>query len=208
MTAAPAPATAVTAPGTPSGYAVTVPAAWDRVPLDDGARERAVRRIVARGFAGRDDRPLLRAAVERELLSAAAEAASRGGLELHLAARPVAGVVVPASLLVHVLPPEAVGAPGAAGLAAALTTGADPAAVTVVELPAGPAVRRRRTLPAVAGEDGARPGSVVVDHFVPLPGAAAGPPTVLVLTGSTPRVPWEEGVVVLLDAVARTLRWT
>ncbi|GAA0300620.1 hypothetical protein [Kineococcus aurantiacus] len=172
------------------GYRLAVPAWWDRVDLTapEPERQRVVTDLVARQFRGRDDAPLARRDVTRLLLEQVRHAHEVGGLELHLSARAVAGVVVPVSLLVHALPADAVHAePGFE----TWTTGA------------GTGVRRRREQHLDGGPEGPV-ATTVVEHRVPAPVAAG---TWLALTTSTVSGPLADPVAGLADAVAATLRW-
>ncbi|WP_432508775.1 hypothetical protein [Kineococcus auxinigenes] len=182
------------------GYRLTVPAAWDRVDLTSPHRDRVVRDLVARQFAGLDDQPVARRRATALLLEQVSRAHDLGGLEAHLSVRPVGGVVVPASLLVHALP----GRPGPRELHERLSGSGD---VTVSRLPAGDAVRRRRTTGAGQGADDAA-RCCLLEHFVPVPAAPGLPPAVLVLAGTTVPGPLEEPLVELFDVIARSLRWT
>lgn len=177
------------ASGPVRGYRLAVPGWWDRVDLTSPHREQVVEQLVARQFRGLDDAPLARRNTSRMLVEQVRDAHRLGGLELHVSARAVAGVVLPASLLVHVVPADAVHADeGFLPWSAA----------------AGPGLRRRREQPL--GGDG-DPGATVVEFRVPAP-VATPEPTWLALTASTTSGVLADHLVGLFDAVATTLRWT
>ena len=181
-----------TAPAPPTGYRLAVPAWWDRVDLTSPHREDVVERIVARQFRGIDDAPLARREATRLLQDQVRQAHDVGGLELHLSVRAVAGVVLPASLLVHVVPADAV--PVGEG-ATAWTGGAG----------AGTRRRRERLL------DGGTAGPVattVLEHHVPVPAGLTPVPALLALTATTTSGALADHLVGLFDAIAATLRWT
>ncbi|MFJ6982528.1 MULTISPECIES: hypothetical protein [unclassified Streptomyces] len=199
--------TTSTAP--PADYRILLPEGWFRLHVEPGRRERSVDALLDRRFAGVDDAPHIKRLVREKLLEQAAAAFEGGGIELYLSLQEAGPLTIPASLLISLLPPRP-DRPTPLELAAALGSGGTEA--SVVDLPAGTAVRTRRTTggpdhPAPQAAYG-RPDeslpSVTVDFQVPVPGTNAH----LLLTFSTPLVQIAEAMVELFDAVAASLAWT
>lgn len=76
--------------------------------------------------------------------------------------------------------------------------------VTVVDLPAGSAVRVRALRRSGADDDGSDLLIDVVEHWIPVPGTA----DVLVLKGSTPCLDVGDELAAAFDEIAGSLAWT
>jgi len=141
--------------------------------------------------------------VERTLLDSSRAAAEGGGLEMYVSTEVVAGVPLAISLVVTVLSaPASAGDTPMAELVREL--GQDGSEVTLVELAAGRAVRRRRTdRPREIADLGAPDDSVLVDFFVPVPGHDA----LVLLSFSTPLLPLADALAEFFEAIAGTARW-
>jgi hypothetical protein len=182
--------------GTVSGYRLVVPDGWYPIDLEPGGRERSVAALVKRQFAGIDNAPHLKAQARQQLLAQTEAAQAAGGLEMFLSLQQVAGIPLAASLVTFLVPSPGSAVVTAADLAQSLT--GDERRVTVVDLPAGRAVRvLRRT----ATEDG--PASATLEIFVPVPHNGEW----LLLSFATPLGPLVPALTKLFDAICTTLRW-
>jgi hypothetical protein len=179
-----------------AGYRLVVPDGWFAVDLDPGRRELSVAALVKRQFAGIDNAPHLKAQAREQLLAQALAAHAAGGLEMFLSLDPVAGVPLAASLVIFLVPASGSHWVTAADLARSLM--GEERRVTVVELPAGQAVRTagRRSSP---GE----PESATLEVFIPVPHNGEW----LLLSFATPVSPLVPALSKLFDAICATLRW-
>lgn len=201
----------------PADYQLLLPEGWFRVHIEPQRRQQSVDALVERQFKGIDNAPQLKAQLRQEMTGQAARAFDEGGIELYLSLQQAGPFTVPASLLVALgLPPQGGRLPALDDIAARLAAEAkDSQEVSVVELPAGPALRvreeydparDRQAVKAVKTEkdaDYALP-SVTLDYQVQVPGAEA----ILLLTFSTPLIQIADAMVDLFDAVAGSLSWT
>lgn len=204
--------------GTPPAAVVDVrlvlPDHWWAIPLQPlEARERSVERLVERQFAGVDDQPLLRADMRRQLLAQAETAAASDARMLALSLQEVAGIPVPASLVVHWIdvPADPEGTPGDGSLLLGLQQEFQPApgaplqpgfALDLARLPAGTVLRRVHEQPAEL--EGAEPmPSLVADYWLERPDGAG----LVQLAFGTPMSPLREPLLGLFDAIAGALRW-
>ncbi len=182
-----------------TGYRLVVPDGWFCVDLDPAWRERAAKALTARQFAGLDNAPHLKAQARRELLDRAEAAYAAGGLEMFLSLAQIAGLPLPASLVIFLVPPPDDGCTvGPRELARSLE--GDGRQASVVDLPAGTAVRLLRHAEA-AGQD--QPASPTLEVFVPVPGGGGW----LLLSFTTPLGPLAAAMIKLFDAICTTLRW-
>lgn len=180
-------------------YALVVPADWWRIDLTaaDGTAGQ-VTRLVQRLAGSADLQATLRHELVQHLQAAAEQAASRGGVDLYLAAGGPAGGLLAASLLVTVTPQDVGAEHSLRLLQTAVGEGAGSA--SVVELDRRPAVRvERHEQPEDLGFGG-RP-SLVVQYTVPLPGV------VVLLSFATPLLALAEPLTAVFDAVAETVRF-
>lgn len=199
-----------------NGYTLVVPDDWFSIELEPGRAERDVARLVNRQFAGIDNAPHLKAQARRDLMERAEAAGKAGGVEMFLSLMQVAGVPIAASLTTYLVPPPA-SAVSPDELAAALARDGDQ--VTVVDLPAGRAVRVVRDSAAppewsgnsapVPGQAGPEAPAAALDSrevqvFVPVPGGGAW----LLLAFAAPLAPLAPAMTGLFDAVSQTLRWS
>jgi len=182
--------------GNVSGYRLVVPDGWFAVDLEPGRRERSVAALVKRQFAGIDNAPHLKAQARRELLAQAEAAHEAGGLEMFLSLQQIAGIPLTASLVVFLVPPPGTGAVTTQELARSLSS--DERRVTVVDLPAGEAVRVLSHLSSPDQSD-----SATLKVFVPVPHTGEW----LLLTFATPLGPLFPALTKLFDAICTTLRW-
>lgn len=176
----------------PSDYQLTVPEGWVRVDLQPGVREPALARLVDRQFRGVDNAPQLKEQARDQFLRVAQYAYNNGGLELYVSLQTAAGLPLPASLVVTLTPPpdkETLRVPPDR-LAESLADGGG--RVTLVDLPAGPAVRVRR-----------QAESATLDIHVTVPESGS----YLILSFSTPLNQLADAMADLFDSIAGTLRW-
>jgi hypothetical protein len=186
----------------PRHLSFVTPSTWWRIPLPDpDARRRSVEALVKRQFAALDDQLLLRRSASDEIAAAAEAAAANSGLEMYMSTELIGGVPLGISLVVTWIPAaETTG--GLPALAAQFGENGDE--TTVLELPVGRVVRRRRTArPPEADRLGAVDDSVLVDFLVPSP-ADDG---FILLSFSTPLLPLAEPLAELFEAVASTAQW-
>ncbi|GAA4993558.1 hypothetical protein [Kineococcus glutinatus] len=172
-------------------YALLLPQGWERIDLAPQRRAADVDALLRRQFDGVRTQEGLVEGLRTELLAQAARAAQVGGVDLHLSLMRAGVVLLPASLLVSVLPPGA----GLGGDA----TGAR---ARRVALPAGEALRRQRIVPATQGPLGITGEALVLEHLVAMPDAAGGS---LLLTFSSPMTALAEPLLELFDAIAAGL---
>ncbi|MGK5531647.1 hypothetical protein [Streptomyces sp. URMC 129] len=197
-------------PAPPSSYRVITPTDWFRIPLlSTDKRNRAVQTLVDMTYPNRDQDAARRHDLKELLGTVVADAAQRDGVELYLSTQGIVGVPIPATLLVTAepedpehpvrLPPEML----ADGIRDKYGEGA---AVSVVALPSGPAVRcRRQELTPDAKELGQpeeRPNTLL-EFYLPVPHTGAW----LLLTFSTPIPELADAQVEMFDAIAGSLRW-
>ncbi|ELP64241.1 hypothetical protein STRTUCAR8_04620 [Streptomyces turgidiscabies Car8] len=198
----------------PADYQLLLPEGWFRVHIEPERREQSVDALVERQFKGIDNAPQIKAQLRQELIGQATKAFDEGGIELYLSLQQAGPFTVPASLLIALgLPPQGRRLPALDEIAGGLAAeGNDSREVSVVELPAGPALRVReefnpaRDRPPVGAEKEAEYAlpSVTLDYQVQVPRAEA----ILLLTFSTPLVQIADAMVDLFDAVAGSLSWT
>jgi hypothetical protein len=206
-----------------TGYTLVVPDGWFSVKLEAGRLERAVARLVDRQFAGVDNAPHLKAQARQELVARGEAARKSGGVETFLSLMQVGGLPIAASLTTYLVP-AAAGQVGPDDLVGALAR--DGGEVTVVDLPAGRAVRiLRDSAPpadwtvaaqrATSGWDAPGPAgaqdlaqalaSREVQVFVPVPGGGGA---WLLLAFAAPLGPLAPAMSKLFDAISQTLRWS
>jgi hypothetical protein len=176
-------------PGIPRDYAIVLPDSWCQIPLEPGSRERAIRELVIKQFAGQGSVPERKAQLRR-ILAERAEAAWRaGGIELYLSLLASGSLPLAASLVIRMVPPPSAGSLSPEELVATYGTEGRPAEIR--KLGAGAAVF---TQP--------QPGSLDVHVQVPDSGAW------LLLAFATPVEALAEPMLALFTAIAQTLRWT
>lgn len=188
----------------PVDFRLTLPAGWVRLPLDDRAAE--VVALVAKRHSARlpvEQQETARPALARMLTLSVEQGRQAGGLDLLLSIDPVQGVTVPAVCLVSYVDPDEDGT-GSLPLERLLEQLSGPGVTTsVVELPAGPAVRRAGTRTEVAGEGGEVLEVTEVAYWLRVPGR----PGLLALTFSTAVPELAEALSLLFDAMAETFWW-
>jgi hypothetical protein len=190
-----------------TGYKLVVPDDWFSINLEPGQAERDAARLVSRQFAGIDNAPHLKAQARRELTERADAARKAGGVEMFLSLMQIMGIPIAASLTTYLVPSP----PGAVSpddLAPLLARDGDQ--VTVVDLPAGRAVRIVRDSDAPPEWSGGDvPAQALVSRevqvFVPVPGDGG---VWLLLAFSAPLAPLAPVMTNLFDGVSRTLRWS
>jgi hypothetical protein len=192
----------------PSGYALTLPPGWERIPVRDGS-DAAIRDILDRAFADlpQDKYGPFRRELEAALKQHVCEAKEAHGLDLYLPVDGIRGLPVAASFVVAHLSPERPGGDEAVAVIAALADGHD--GTTPAEVASAPALRRERT----AAADPGRQHNVDlptrrVDYVVPVP---ANGGWLLVSFSVAVDESAAEGLagalVDLFDAIVSTLRW-
>lgn len=195
---------------------VTLPEDWWVIPLSDEAKTReAVRGLLRRQFSGIEDRPLFQSQLRAELLGQAAQAAQSGGRLLAISLTEVAGVPVPASMVLSWIDPP-VGDrhdPGDVLMNLRDALYPDPAArlpaghsLDLARLPPGSTLRHLH-LPLTlsqAGPDSA-PGvpSFVADYWLERPDGAG----LVQFAFGSPMVAIQASMVELFDAIVSAIRW-
>ncbi|WP_181801654.1 hypothetical protein [Streptomyces shenzhenensis] len=196
----------------PSDYRLAVPDGWERIVLDSPERwAHRIDKLVKRGLRRTQATPQLEAALAERMRAQAEAAQANGGVEMYVVNQILGQVPVSAGLVVTVLRPSPGTEAGDLGdIARALALGADAAAddVTLVDLPAGPAVRHRYLRrPAADDPDGNKLAVAHLDVYLAVPHSDLR----LLLSFSTPAAPplepLVEALVGLFDSVARTLQW-
>jgi hypothetical protein len=176
----------------PSDYRLTVPEEWYRIALEPGVREPTIAKVIDQQFRGVGNASQLRGNARGQLLRVAQHAYGNGGMELYVSLQTAGGFPLPASLVVTLTPPHDDPAVLVTPERLAKTLGNSLGQVTIVELPAGQAVRVRR-----------RAEATILDVYVPVPESGA----YLVLSFSTPLDALADAMIGLFDSVASTLRW-
>lgn len=196
----------------PSDYRLAVPDGWDRIVLDSPERwAHRIDKLVKRGLRRTQATPQLEAALAERMRAQAEAAQANGGVEMYVVNQVLGQVPVSAGLVVTVLRPSPGTEAGDLGdIARSLALRADAAAddVTLVDLPAGPAVRHRYLRrPAADDPDGNKLAVAHLDVYLAVPHSDQR----LLLSFSTPTAPplepLVEALVTLFDSVARTLQW-
>ena len=184
----------------PLSLNLITPATWWRIPLPDPkARHRSVEALVERQFNSLDEDLQLRRSTSTEIKAAADAAAAASGLELYMSTETIEGVPLGISLVVTYLPWAET---SLAELAAAFAENGEE--TTIIDLPAGPALRRRRTArPPEAERLGATDDSVLVDFMLPSPSDDG----LMLLSFSSPLLPLAEPLAEMFEAVACTATW-
>ena len=194
----------------PADYRLLLPDGWFRVRIDPEGRERSIDALVDRQFEGIDNAPHIKRQLRDSLHAQAVAAYESGGIELYLSLQQAAPLTIPASLLITLVTPLPTGSlPSLTDLANLLVDGGGEA--SLVELPAGEAVRVRRetgqpgrpTPPGASGQADEMLPAVTLDYQLPVPATQAH----LLLTFSTPLVQIGDAMVELFDAVAGSLTW-
>ncbi|MEV0639650.1 hypothetical protein AB0I77_32890 [Streptomyces sp. NPDC050619] len=190
----------------PSDYRIAVPEGWERIVLDPDRWTHRIDKLVNRGLRRTQATPQLKAALADRLREQAAAAHANGGVEMYLVNQVIGQVPVSAGLVVTVLqPPPGTAAGDLSDIA--LSLGARGADVTLVDLPAGPAVRHlHRRRPAPGDPDGNSLTVTHLDVYLAVPHSEQR----LLLSFSTPMTPVEplaDALVSLFDSIARTLQW-
>ncbi len=190
-------------PGRPKDYQLVLPDGWFRIDVRPGIRKRAIKTLLDRQFLGIENAAQLKDQTAARLMEMAKAAYQTGGIEIYICQQDVLGVPVPASLVVTLTPPAADGqAVTVEQLAEIFRADED---VSVIQLPAGPAVRsRRRTIPGEGDPSGNTSPVTNLEIHVPVP-ASGG--SYLVLAFSTNMDTLADSLVALFDAIAGTLRW-
>lgn len=202
-----------------TGYALVLPPAWRRIPVQRGTRP-AIRGVVdevlRRVSAGvsRDSLTPVRIELERQLSEMAKQARSAGGIDLYLPVEYTHGVTITASFVVSqvTLPGPPGELPGAgqadtAQFVAYLTSAEGDASPIEV---AGAAAARKESVAAADPADQIAYGSRRVDYMLPVPGQPRG---LLVVAFSTigdgnPDGKFAKLMVELFDAIMTTFRWS
>ncbi|MFF4506629.1 hypothetical protein [Streptomyces sp. NPDC001401] len=190
-------------PAPPSDYRLAVPEGWERVVLDPDRWGYRIDKLVNRGLRRTQATPQLKAALAERMREQAAAAHANGGVEMYLVNQVIGQVPVSAGLVVTLLrPPPGTAAGELSDLA--LSLGRGDGEVTLVDLPASPAVRHRyRRLPAADDPDGNKLPVTHLDIHLAVPHSEQR----LLLSFSTPMEPLADALVTLFDSIARTLQW-
>lgn len=194
---------------------VVLPDHWWAIPLQPAqARERSVDALVARQFRGTDNQPLLRVDTRRQLLAQAQDAADSDARLLALSLLAVAGVPVPASLVVHWIDlPQIPGVrPGDGTPLVDLQHELQPAPgaelpagyqLDLGRMPAGTVLRRVHDRLAGLVADEASVPSLVADYWLERPDGRG----LVQLAFATPMVGLRQSLLELFDAIAGAVRW-
>ena len=196
-----------------TALSVVLPPTWWWIPLSpDGARVRAVDKLVDTQFKGVDDQPILKRHLRDQLLEATTSAFQGQGRVMAISLHRVGDIPVPATMTIYDvrtgMSPPGVGMTPLemvqGHLAARDDTGAGPSEDRdTAEVNAGPVLRRvvERQPSEDAGDD--EQPMLVADYWVQNPSADG----VAKVTFSTPLVPLREAMVELFDAVLGTAAW-
>jgi hypothetical protein len=177
----------------PGDYRLILPDGWFRIDLEPGSREKSVAALVERQFHGADNAPHLKREARQKLLATADNAFRSGGIELYVSLQTAAGFPLSAALVVTLTPPhEQDQVMVTPDRLAEILVGSG-RQVSIMDLPAGQAVRVRSEHPPVTN----------LDIHVPVPGSSA----YLLLSFSTPLAPLAGALVEMFDVIAGTLRW-
>lgn len=177
----------------PNDYRLMVPEGWFRIDLEPGTREKSVAALAERQFRGVDNAPHLKQEARQRLLRTAQDAFRNGGIELYVSLQTAEGFPLSAALVVTLTPPHRQDLVVVTPARLAETLGGNERQVTVINLPAGQAVRVRSFDPPVTS----------LDIHVPVPGSSAH----LLLSFSTPLAPLADALVGMFNSIAGTLRW-
>jgi hypothetical protein len=177
----------------PDDYRLILPQGWFRIDLEPGTREKSVAVLVQRQFRGADNAPHLKKEARERLLATAQDAFRNGGVELYVSLQTVADFPLSAALVVTLTPPHEQDLAMVTPVRLAETLNGSGAQVSILDLPAGQAVRVRSEDPPVTS----------LDIHIPIPGSSA----YLLLSFSTPLAPLADALVGMFDAIAGTLRW-
>ncbi|MFF4304068.1 hypothetical protein [Streptomyces sp. NPDC001601] len=197
------------APGTatapPSDYRLAVPEGWERIVLDPERWAHRIDKVVKRGLRRTKAGPQLEAALAERMREQAEAAHANGGVEMYVMNQLLGQVPVSAGLVVTLLRPAPGTEAGDLGdIARSLAVRATAEQVTLVDLPAGPAVRHRYLRrPAADDPDGNKLAVTHLDVYLAVPNSDQR----LLLSFSTPMEPLADALLGLFDAVARTLQW-
>jgi hypothetical protein len=183
------------------GVRLVTPAGWFDLDLDPvtGPGRRA--KLVRRRVGGGRERAELRRQIQARLDDAAERAMASGARFASCYSEVFEGVQVAATLVGFVSRDID---HTALGDAVDRLRRADPGAeIELVDLPAGPAVRRLADVESpVEGSEHTK-ATVSVEYFVPMPEGGR----TLLLAFSTPSLALRDALVELFDAIAGTLRW-
>ncbi|MER6219554.1 hypothetical protein ABT189_03010 [Streptomyces sp900105755] len=194
-----------TATAPPSDYRLAVPEGWERIVLDPERWAHRIDKVVKRGLRRTKAGPQLEAALAERMREQAEAAHANGGVEMYVMNQLLGQVPVSAGLVVTLLRPAPGTEAGDLGdVARSLAVRATAEDVTLVDLPAGPAVRHRYLRrPAADDPDGNKLAVTHLDVYLAVPNSDQR----LLLSFSTPMEPLADALVGLFDAVARTLQW-
>jgi hypothetical protein len=175
-------------PGVPQDYAVTVPDSWALIPLEPGAREKAIGALIRRQFADVPGTAGVKAALRRHLTDLAEAAWHAGGIEFYLSLMTAGPLPLAASLLITLIPPSPSGPVPAQAVA-------DQAkernrSVRIMQVAAGTCVR-------------AETSAAGLSFYFLVPGSGAW----LLLAFSGPDGALGPVMLELFEAIAGTLRW-
>ncbi|MER5518691.1 hypothetical protein [Streptomyces sp. NPDC002763] len=189
----------------PSDYRLAVPEGWERIVLDPDRWPYRIEKLVKRGLRRTKAGPRLEAALAERMREQAEAAHANGGVEMYVMNRILGQVPVSAGLVVTVLrPPPGTEAGDLGDVARSLALRGTAEDVTLVDLPAGPAVRHRYLRrPAADDPDGNKLAVTHLDVHLAVPHSDQR----LLLSFSTPMEPLADALVGLFDSVARTLQW-
>ncbi len=189
----------------PSDVRLATPSSWFDLDLDPRTRARSHRRLVTRRIGGGPDGAGLRRQVVHELEAAAGQAVAAGARFASVYSEMHDRLPVAATLLgvfrgrMAEQTPD--GDPDLRAAAEALRRATPSGCCELVDLPAGPALRRRHQV--AVERSGRTKLTDNVEFIVPVP----GPGGTLVLEFSTPTLPVADALAELFDAIATSLRW-
>jgi hypothetical protein len=165
-----------------------VPGTWALVPLQPGARQKAISSLIRRQFAHIPGAAGVRAALHRHLTDLAEAAWQTGGIEFYLSLMTAGPLPIQASLLVSLIAPP-------------------PSGPLPVEAMALEAKKRNRSVSLIQASAGtgvrAQTSATDMSFYFSVPGSGAW----LLLAFSGPDGPLAPAMADLFDAIAATLRW-
>lgn len=182
-----------------------LPASWWLIPLGDAGRRRAaIAALVEQQFRGIDDQPLLKADTRRQLEQSAERSAQACGRLLAVSLQRVAGMPIPASLVVTWIAAPPSGEDGASPFADACEQARSTDDESdVAQIPAGPVLRQVRTRTGTAETGSEQLTSLQASYTLDRPDGLG----LVQLAFSTPLAEHRVPMLVLFDAVVDSVTW-
>lgn len=188
----------------PRDLRIVTPPGWFDLELDPVLRKTRHKRLIRRRLGREPELQRLRDEVAAELEAVAARADAQGAVFASMYSDVIEGKSVAATLFAFIRAARMEGDDVQGTLvrsAEALRSDSETSEVSVIELPAGPALRHRRRVETRAFDRTVECDNV--SYVLPV----AGRDRTLFLEFSTPAIPVADAMAQLFDAMATTLRW-